>query len=223
MTPRAHTLPYLLAGAFHRMAFFAWGDQAAPAVVCVHGLSRNAHDFDVLAEHLAARFYVICPDLPGRGGSDWLDDKSLYQPQSYVAALAHLLAFLDRPVAWVGTSLGGICGMMLAAAAGTPIRRLVLNDIGPFIPKAALARIVDYVARVPDFADLGALEAYLRQVHAPFGALSDAQWARMAASSSRRLESGRLALHYDPGLSVPAARSTRRRGKTAWTRRCPGF
>jgi pimeloyl-ACP methyl ester carboxylesterase len=201
--PSEHAIPYLLDGAFHRLAYVAWGDPASPCVVCVHGLSRQGRDFDVLAQALAATHRVICPDLPGRGRSSWLPAPGLYAPPSYVVALAHLLATLGGPVDWVGTSLGGICGMLVAWAAGNPIRRMVLNDIGPFLPKAALARIAAYVGDVPDFADLAGLEAFLRRVHAPFGALSDAQWARMAAASARPGEGGRVALHYDPALTIP--------------------
>ncbi len=203
MQPRSRDMSYLLGGAFHRMALLAWGDPHADPIVCVHGLSRNAHDFDILAEQLAQDFYVLCPDLPGRGGSSWLPDPALYQPMSYVQALSHLLAFIDRPVHWIGTSLGGICGMLVASAPGNPIRRMVLNDIGPFVPREAVARIVDYVGTVPEFADAAGLETYLRRVHAPFGRLTDAQWRAMAEHGGRRLPNGRLTLHYDPALAVP--------------------
>jgi pimeloyl-ACP methyl ester carboxylesterase len=185
------------------MAVTAWGDPGADPLVCVHGLSRNGRDFDELARALADRFFVLCPDLPGRGQSEWLDDPALYQPLTYVLALAHLLAWVDRPVLWVGTSLGGICGMLAASAAGNPLRRLVLNDIGPHVPKAALQRIVEYVGALPDFAGLGEAEAYLRRVHAPFGRLTDAQWRHMAETSTRPLPGGRLALHYDPAMTKP--------------------
>ncbi len=203
MQPRDHTLPYLLGGAFHRLAFVAWGDPQAQPVVCVHGLSRNAHDFDVLAAALADEFHVLCPDLPGRGGSSWLPDPALYTPLSYVQALSHLLAFIDRPVHWVGTSLGGICGMLVAAAPGAPVRRMVLNDIGPFVPKEAYARIRDYVGLMPEFGSLNEAEAYFRRVHGSFGRLTDAQWRHMAQHSVRALPDGGLALHYDPAMTVP--------------------
>ncbi len=197
-------VPYLLGADFHRLAFVEFGNPAAEAVVCVHGLTRNGRDFDPLAEALADRFHVICPDLPGRGKSDWLDDAALYQPPSYVAALAHLLAFLNKPVAWIGTSLGGICGMIAAAAKHTPITRLVLNDVGTQIPATALARIRDYMTKAPEtFADMAALEAHLRNVHAPFGMLTDAQWAHLARYSGRRTEGGGFALHYDPKIAEP--------------------
>ena len=157
------------------MAFSAWGDRAAPPVLCVHGLTRNGRDFDTLAKALAADFWVICPDLPGRGASDWLPDPMLYQAQHYVAALGHLLAWIGRDVAWVGTSLGGICGMLIAAADGSPISRLVLNDVGPFIPADSLRRIRDYMVASGDspimssFPDMDSVERHLRLVHAPFG------------------------------------------------------
>lgn len=207
--PRSRSIPYLLAGRFHRMAFEDWGDPDAPVVVCVHGLTRNGRDFDPLAEALADHFRVICPDLPGRGASDWLPDPMLYQAQHYVAALGHLLAAIGREVAWVGTSLGGICGMILAAAPGTPLTRLVLNDIGPFIPADALDRIRSYMLAaaaspiLASFPDIDAIERYLRLVHAPFGPLSDAQWRFLARISARSLDDGRFALHYDPAIAEP--------------------
>ncbi len=201
--PRQGSVRYLLGPAFHAMAHAEWGEADAPLVVCVHGLTRNGRDFDPLARALSDRFRVVCPDLPGRGRSDWLGDASLYEPASYVAALSHLLAALGAPVAWVGTSLGGICGMLLAAAAGTPVTRLVLNDVGPQIPLAAMQRIRGYVGETPDFDDLAGLERHLRRVHAPFGTLDDAQWAHLARHSARALPGGRLALHYDPAIAQP--------------------
>ena len=201
---RPGAISYLLGAQFHRLAFVEFGNPAAPAVLCVHGLTRNGRDFDPLAEALADRYHVICPDLPGRGASDWLPDAALYQPASYVVALSHLLAYINKTVAWVGTSLGGICGMMVAAASHTPITKLVLNDIGPLIPAAALARIRDYIGSGPAlFADLGALEAHLRMIHAPFGRLSDAQWRHLARFSARKLPNGGFALHYDPAIATP--------------------
>ena len=205
---RGGSLPYLLGSAFHRLAYVEFGNPAAPAVVCVHGLTRNGRDFDTLAEALADHFHVICPDLPGRGRSAWLPEAALYQPASYVVALAHLLAALNKPVAWVGTSLGGICGMMAAAAAGTPLTRLVLNDIGPHIPAAALIRIRDYMVGAPErFASLATLQAHLRLIHAPFGQLTEAQWAQLTRHSYRQVldntGAGAFALHYDPKIVAP--------------------
>jgi pimeloyl-ACP methyl ester carboxylesterase len=209
MKGRPDSIPYLLSGKFYRMAFEEWGDPDAPPVVCVHGLTRNGRDFDELAAALAGSYRVICPDLPGRGNSDWLDDPMLYQAQHYVAALGHLLARIGRDVAWVGTSLGGICGMVIAATDGAPITRLVLNDVGPFIPAEALTRIRDYMVASGDsplmsrFPDIESIERHLRIIHAPFGPLSDEQWSRLAANSARALPDGRFTMHYDPKIAEP--------------------
>jgi pimeloyl-ACP methyl ester carboxylesterase len=201
---RRHHLRYLLASGFLSLAWTEWGPEDGAPVVCVHGLTRTGRDFDALAAALAGQGRrVLCPDLPGRGASDWLPDPSMYSPPSYVVALSHLLARLDGPVDWVGTSLGGICGIAVAATPGNPIRRLVLNDIGTLVPKAAVARIHDYIGHAPAFADLAALEAHLRTVHAPFGPLSDAEWRHLAETSARPGAEGGLALHYDPAIAVP--------------------
>src|SRR5271166_6537002 len=144
MEPRFGSVPYLLMNVFYRMACVEWGDPDAPPVLCVHGLTRTGRDFDNLALVLAERFRVICPDLPGRGGSDWLPVGDLYNPLSYVQALSHLLSVIGKPVAWVGTSLGGICGMATAAAHGNPVTRLVLNDIGSVVSVEGLKRIQAY-------------------------------------------------------------------------------
>ena len=205
---RPGSVPYLLGTSFYNMAYVEFGNPAAPAVLCVHGLTRNGRDFDALAESLSNRFHVICPDLPGRGKSDWLPDAALYQPQSYAIAISHLLAAINKPVSWVGTSLGGICGMMVAAAGNTPITRMVLNDIGPHIPAAALTRIRDYMTKAPErFPTVAAVEAHLRVIHAPFGKLTDAQWAHLARYSARPvLDAGggsAYALHYDPKIADP--------------------
>jgi len=205
---RSGSVNYLLGTRFYKMAFVEFGNPAAPALVCVHGLTRNGRDFDALAEALEDRFHVICPDLPGRGKSEWLQEAMAYQPPSYVVALTHLFAQINKPVALLGTSLGGICGMMLAAAQGTPLTKLVLNDIGPFIPAAALLRIRDYVSNSPDrFPTVKALEEHLRKIHAPFGRLSDAQWAHLARFSARTVldqtGQGSFALDYDPKIIEP--------------------
>jgi len=203
LVPRPGETRYLLAGAYYRMAHTAWGDPAAPTVLCVHGLTRTGRDFDPLARSLSRRFHVVCPDLPGRGASDWLPDAALYEPASYVQALSHLLAQLGGPVMWIGTSLGGICGMMVASSVGQPIARLVLNDVGPTIPAAALRRIRDYMRTTQQFDTLWALEQHIRTIHAPFGRLTDAEWAHLAETSARPLPNGRWALHYDPGIATP--------------------
>ncbi len=190
---------------FHRIAYYQWGNAHARKVaVCVHGLTRTGRDFDAIATALTDDDYrVACPDLPGRGESHWLASHADYAPPVYMADMAALMARMGaEQVDWIGTSLGGMVGMMLAAQPNTPIRRLVLNDVGPFISKVALARIAEYVGADPQFPDLKALEAYLREVHAPFGPLTDEQWAHLAEHSVRHDETGALRLHYDPGIGA---------------------
>ena len=185
---------------FHRIAYVEWGEARDRAVICAHGLTRNGRDFDRLAVALAAR-RVVCPDMAGRGRSDWLADGAGYGYPQYCADMNALIARLAvEAVDWVGTSMGGLIGLMLAARPNSPIRRLVLNDIGPFVPKAALARLAGYVGKDPAFADRAALEAYLRQVHATWGPLDDADWRHLAEHGHRRDEGGGLRLAYDPAI-----------------------
>jgi pimeloyl-ACP methyl ester carboxylesterase len=164
-------------------------------------LTRNGRDFDVLARALAVDARVVCPDVAGRGRSTWLAAAADYRYPQYMADMTSLIARLDvAEVDWIGTSMGGLIGMMLAAQPDTPIRRLIINDIGPFLPKAALERIAGYVGLDPRFEDLPALEAYLRQVHAPFGPITDDQWRHLAQHSARRLDGGGFGLAYDPRI-----------------------
>ena len=206
MSMTENSILSLGAHGFHRIVYSEWGSRdAGRTVVCVHGLTRNGHDFDALAHGLLPDFRVACPDLPGRGRSHWLTVPTEYGPPVYLTDMAALIARLGaEEVDWVGTSLGGLLGMMLAAQPNNPIRRLVLNDIGAFVGKEALQRIAGYVGADPLFADLDALEAYLREVHAPFGSLSDDQWRHIAVHSARPDPAGAgLRLHYDPDLAVP--------------------
>jgi len=201
--PRAGSVRCLSAAGFHRMAYAEWGSSEAPrTVVCVHGLTRNSSDFEVLAPALVADGWrVICPDVPGRGRSDWLADPKSYNYIQYLSDMTVLLARLAvEQVTWIGTSMGGLIGMMLAAQAGTPIERLLLNDIGPFIPKAALARIAAYTGTDPRFPDMAAAEHYLRDIHGAFGDLGDDDWRRLTEASVIPAESGGLRLHYDPRI-----------------------
>lgn len=202
--PVRHERRWLVEGAFLRLSWWEWGPADGAPVLCVHGLTRQGRDFDVIAAALAADGRrVLAVDLPGRGYSDWLPRGELYVYPTYLVALSHLMLMLGREVDWIGTSLGGICGMLAAAAADAPVRRMVINDVGPLIPAAALARIRDYVGWEPRFDSLAELEAHLRKVHAPFGALSDAEWQAMAAHSARYLPDGRITFHYDPGIAGP--------------------
>lgn len=192
-------------GGFHRIAYTEWGERDNPRVlVCVHGLTRNGRDFDVIAAAAARRYRVVCPDVVGRGSSDRLADKAQYGYPQYCADMAALIARLGAAeVDWLGTSMGGLIGMLLASRAQSPIRRLVLNDVGPFIPRAALARLGAYVGKDPRFADQGEAEAYFRKVMAPFGTLTDAQWRHVAAHGVEPDGEGRLRLRYDPAIGEP--------------------
>jgi pimeloyl-ACP methyl ester carboxylesterase len=187
---------------FHRLHYLERGKSSARrTVVCVHGLTRNARDFDRLAEELEkAEFRVICPDVVGRGKSDWLTSADGYNYNQYLADMAALIARLDvDQVDWIGTSMGGLIGILLAAQPRTPIRCLILNDIGPYIAQSALQRIADYVGDNPRFVDQQEAEAYLRRVHEPFGSLSDKDWRHMAQHSVQRIDGG-YRLHYDPAI-----------------------
>ncbi len=192
---------------FHHMAYVEWrepGTEGGIPTICVHGLTRNSRDFDALAQALAKTGPVLCPDVVGRGKSDWLRDPNFYAVPYYAADISSLIARLGvEQVNYVGTSMGGMIGMAIASQPGSPIRRLVLNDIGPLVPKASLERIAGYVGNLQRFDSLKALEQYLRTIHAPFGPLTDAQWAHMAEYSHRKTADGGYTLSYDPGIAVP--------------------
>lgn len=190
---------------FHRLVYYEWpGPSNAPTVLCLHGLTRNGHDFDALAETLSAEFHVVAPDFPGRGKSDWLIDSRDYITETYATDAAALIARLDvAQVDIVGTSMGGIVGMALAAHPKNPIRKLAINDIGPRIAKAGLKRIRRYVGLDPSFNDMAALEKTLRWVFAGFGKLPDSTWRRMAEQSVRTKPNGKLGFNYDPKIAVP--------------------
>jgi pimeloyl-ACP methyl ester carboxylesterase len=179
-------------------------EAARRPVVCVHGLTRNGRDFDHLARVLVQERRVICPDIAGRGLSDPLTNPGDYALPTYIAHMAQLLRRLGlTEVDWVGTSMGGLIGMGLAAMEDSPIRALVLNDVGPFLPKSALARINTYLGLDLRFATLDALEAHLREIHAGFGPLTEAEWRHLAEHSAARREDGRFGLNYDQRLGTP--------------------
>lgn len=187
---------------FHRLHYTEWGSADDGTIVCVHGLSQNARSFDSLAGSLESTHRVACLDVVGRGQSGWLEDSAGYNYAQYMADANALIARLgvDR-IDWIGTSMGGLIGIMLAAMPNSPIRRLVINDIGPFVPKAALERIGSYMAKENRFANMAAFEAYLRDVYAPFGPLSDEQWQRMAKHGARQNDDGTISPSYDPGIT----------------------
>ena len=211
----------LAPGGFHRVAYFDWGNPSSGhSVICVHGLSRNSRDFDFLARELARDWRVVCMDVAGRGESEWLADKTDYRFSTYLADAAALIARITTPLArpyfgafrgqranaqapqidWVGTSMGGLIGMLLAAKPGSPIRRLVLNDVGPFIPWSALYRLKGYLDGGRVFGKLDEVDAYLRDACEPFGALTDEQWRHLAEHSVDPTDNGEYRLRYDPAI-----------------------
>jgi pimeloyl-ACP methyl ester carboxylesterase len=194
-------------------AYTDWGTgNGQHVVVCVHGMTRNSRDFDALAGDLAAACRVVCMDVAGRGRSDWLDDPADYAFAVYLNDAATLIALVserptgppvvrlvnrlfgrDRPrfIDWVGTSMGGLLGMLLAAKPNSPIRRLVLNDVGPFVAWQALANLKSmHAGREMRFRDLAQVEAHLRGVCAEFGPLADEEWKRVAENSAEPVEDG---------------------------------
>ena len=208
--PRERSVQCASPSGLHRMAYTEWGDPANPQVlVCVHGLSRNGRDFDDLARAMADSHRVVCPDIVGRGRSDWLRDPSGYGVPQYVTDMMVLIARLDvETVQWLGTSMGGLIGMVLASLPGTPVSRLMLNDVGPAISSESIRRIGEYIGRAPKFAGLEEAERYIRAVSAPFGALSDTQWRALTESSVRPAADGGLEMIYDPKIADSFHRAT---------------
>jgi pimeloyl-ACP methyl ester carboxylesterase len=188
---------------FHRVRYLEWGaNDGRPTVLCVHGLTRNAHDFDRLAERLARRYRVISVDVVGRGGSEWLKDPAHYSYAQYQADITALIARLDvERVHWIGTSMGGLIGMFMASVPNAPLASLFMNDVGPIIPKEALQRIADYVGLENRFSSLESFERNMRKVHAPFGPLTDEQWAHLVRHGHRVLPDGTYGLSYDPTIA----------------------
>lgn len=182
-----------------------WGQVDAPVVICWHGLTRTGRDFDELAEALATRYRVICPDTPGRGLSQWSDSPLEHYIVPFYAQIALDLAnqLGIQQFKWVGTSMGGLIGMVVAAIAPERVQKLVLNDVGPEIPVAAVERIRTYAGSQPSFNNVSELEAWLRQVYIPFGENTDTFWRRMAMTSARRTGAGKVTLHYDVRLVEP--------------------
>jgi pimeloyl-ACP methyl ester carboxylesterase len=194
----------------HHIAYTEWGDPHNPhVVICVHGLTRNCRDFDFLARALETRCRVFCVDVVGRGQSGWLDNAQDYDHyQLYIADAISLLTYIcdqyngNLKIDWVGISMGGLIGMMAAIQSTVPIHRLVMSDIGPLIPVAALKRMSAYVGKDMHFGSFEELEAYVKQISAPFGPLTDDQWRHLAIHSMRKFNDGTYGFRYDPKISV---------------------
>jgi pimeloyl-ACP methyl ester carboxylesterase len=228
--PRRWTRRYVQCASptgLHRMAYFEWGRRDSPRVlICVHGLTRCARDFDVLAGGLASRYRVICPDVAGRGDSDWLANPMEYQVPQYFNDMVALIARLDvEAVDWLGTSLGGLIGMAMAALPGTPVARLLLNDIGPAVEPAGIARIGGYVGKWPPLATMEAAEAHVREVSAPFGPHTDAEWRFLTEHVVRQNPDGSYRMHYDPAIAVALSAAPPSDAQALWRLydrvRCP--
>lgn len=198
-SPRSTYVP----AAGHELHVTEWGDPARPALVMWHGLARTGRDFDEAASALSDEYFVLCPDTLGRGLSSW--SRPGGADYSYKAfgdtALAMLEHYGITRLRWVGTSMGGLIGVTLAAGAlKDRISHLVVNDIGPDIPAEGSGRIASYVGNPPVYDTVAELEAWLRENYAPFGANTDAFWRRMADTSMRRTDSGKVTVHYDPAI-----------------------
>ena len=204
MSPRLGQVQCLGAAGLHRMAYWQWGDPANPRVlICVHGVSRQGRDFDVLAAAMAGDFRVVCPDIVGRGRSDWLAEPSGYQIPAYVADIVTLIARLDAAsIDFVGTSMGGLIGLGLAALAGSPIRRLVLNDVGPTLEAAAIARIGSYLGAPVRWASVDEAADYLLGISQGFGPHSRDEWLALTRPMLTADGDG-WKPHYDPAIGVP--------------------
>jgi pimeloyl-ACP methyl ester carboxylesterase len=202
--PRLDHVQCLDSRGLHRMAYWQWGDAANPRVlVCVHGLSRQGRDFDTLARDLAGDYRVVCPDVVGRGRSDHLADPMGYAIPAYVADMVTLLARLNaETVDWVGTSMGGLIGLGLASLPGTPIRRLVLNDVGPAIQFAALQRIGSYLGLPVHWKTLEEAADALWPISQSFGPHTREEW--LALTKPQLIADGTgFKSHYDPAIAVP--------------------
>ena len=202
--PRSNHVQCLDTRGLHRMAYWEWGDEANPRVlVCAHGLSRQGRDFDALAHAMSTEYRVVAPDVVGRGQSDWLVDPMGYQLPAYVADMVTLLARLNaETVHWVGTSMGGLIGLGLASLPQSPIRRLVLNDVGPTIQPEALARIGSYLGLPLRWATLDEAADYMLSISAGFGTHSREQWLSLTKPMLKPDGDG-FKPHYDPNIAVP--------------------
>lgn len=202
--PRLNHVQCLGGRGLHRMAYWEWGDPANPRVLlCAHGISRQGRDFDTLARALSADYRVVCPDVAGRGRSDWLADPAGYQIPAYVADMVTLLARLDaQTVHWVGTSMGGLIGLGLASLPQSPIERLVLNDVGPTIRFEALQRIGSYIGQPLRWNTLDEAAAYLLSISAGFGPHTHEQWLALTRPMLKPDGAG-FVLHYDPSIAQP--------------------
>jgi pimeloyl-ACP methyl ester carboxylesterase len=204
--PRQRYVQCISAAGLHRMAYTEWGDPLNPRVLlCVHGLTRSGRDFDKVAEALCRDYRVVCPDVAGRGLSDWLGDPRLYGVPQYVSDMVALIARLNvETVDWFGTSMGGLIGLGLAGLPNSPVRRLLLNDVGPHIEPVALERIGAYLGKSDSFATLEEGIDHAAALAASFGPLTPEEW-RAINTPLLHERDGRWVFRYDPKIAVPFA------------------
>ena len=202
--PLLRAVQCLDARGLHRMAYWQWGNPANPRVLlCVHGLSRQGRDFDVLARDLSGVYRVVCPDIVGRGRSDRLADPMGYSMATYLADIVTLAARLDaESIDWVGTSMGGLIGLGFASLAGSPVRRLVLNDVGPKVEPQALARIGGYLGQPVRWRTLDEAADAMWAVSRSFGPHTREEWLELSRHQVVA-DGDALQPHYDPAIAVP--------------------
>ncbi|NOV26878.1 alpha/beta hydrolase [Cupriavidus necator] len=212
-SPRLGFVQCISPAGLHRMAYHEWGDPANPRVlVCAHGLTRTGRDFDAVASALCGDYRVVCPDVVGRGRSEWLANPDGYIVPQYVSDMVTLIARLNvEKVDWFGTSMGGLIGMGLAGLPNSPVRKLLLNDVGPKIALSAVERIGAYLGLPVRFKTFEEGLAYLQTISASFGRHTPEQWRELNAAIIKPVQGAdglEWGLHYDPQLAVPFRKST---------------
>ncbi|MGO4762331.1 alpha/beta hydrolase [Cupriavidus sp. 2KB_3] len=212
-SPRLGFVQCISPAGLHRMAYHEWGDPANPRVLmCVHGLTRTGRDFDTVARALSGDYRVICPDVAGRGRSEWLADPRRYIVPQYVSDMVTLIARLNvEQVDWFGTSMGGLIGMGLASLPKSPIRKLLLNDVGPRLAPQAVERIGAYLGLPVRFKTFEEGLAYLQTISASFGRHTPEQWRELNGAILKPVQAAEgmeWGLHYDPALAVPFKETT---------------
>jgi pimeloyl-ACP methyl ester carboxylesterase len=192
---------------FHNVAYTEWGEanRDLPAVLCVHGYTRNSHDFDALASYFSMNGrHVFCPDVVGRGDSSWFKNSNNYNFTQYMSDMNVLLALTKtHQIDWIGTSMGGLIGMMLAALPNSPVKHLVLNDIGPQIPLFGLRRLAKYAGKEPEFKSKEEAKQFYKSNFSEFGPLTEKQWNNFTNNSIEEKAPGRFVAKVDPGIKNP--------------------
>lgn len=203
-SPRFSSVKCLSPAGFHRMAYTEWGDPGnANVLLCVHGLTRVGRDFDRLARAMFDRYRVVCPDVAGRGASDWLRDPRHYHVGQYASDMVTLIARLNvESVHWIGTSMGGLIGITVAGQPASPVTKFVINDVGPTLSAPAIQRIGEYLGKPIRFDSIDAATDYIALVGAPFALRTREEWREITETVIRRDGDGWV-LHYDPRIAEP--------------------